>query len=105
MPRKTTPTFVHEMPLRIDRKQRHALVKRFEVMHFPYNVVLQEMLRKIDAMRVWLAGSLAHLDYCDCCAMEDAQEDGHDPAQRPALGCRSGANDRNPSAASSLGER
>ena len=51
MPRKTTPTFVHEMPLRIDRKQRHALVKRFEVMHFPYNVVLQEMLRKIDAMR------------------------------------------------------
>ena len=53
----------------------------------------------------WKAGSLAHLDYCDCCAMEDAQEDGHDPAQRPALGCRSGANDRNPSAASSLGER
>ena len=51
MPRKTTPTFVHEMPLRIDCKQRHALVKRFEVMHFPYNVVLQEMLRKIDAMR------------------------------------------------------
>ena len=58
------------------------------------------------ALTRWAGGLLAHVDLCDCCAMEDApQEDGHNPAQRPALGCRSGANDRNPSAASSLGER
>src|ERR1019366_3486267 len=36
MPKKSTPTFVHEMPLRTDRKQLHALLKRFDVEHFAY---------------------------------------------------------------------
>jgi hypothetical protein len=52
MARKATPTFIHEMPLRVDRMKAHALTKRFDVAHFPYNVVVQEMMRRLDAMRV-----------------------------------------------------
>lgn len=51
MSSRQTPTFIHELPLRVDHRQAHALMKRFDVMHFPYNVVLQEMLRRLDAMR------------------------------------------------------
>lgn len=51
MPRPPKPTFTHELPLRTDRQKAHALVKRFDALHFPYNVVLQEMLRRLDAMR------------------------------------------------------
>ena len=39
------------MPLRTDRKQLHALLKRFDVAHFAYNAVLQELLQRLDAMR------------------------------------------------------
>lgn len=51
MSKKSTPTFVHEMPLRTDFRLAHALTKRFDVMHFPYNVVLQEMLARLERMR------------------------------------------------------
>lgn len=51
MPRNKRLTFVHELPLRTDRRQAHALSKRFDVMHFPYNAVLQEMLERLEAMR------------------------------------------------------
>lgn len=51
MSSKSSPTFVHELPLRIDIRQKHALVKRFDVMHFPYNVVLQEMLARLLRLR------------------------------------------------------
>ena len=51
MARKPNPTFIHEMPLGADRKKVHALSKRFDVAHFPYNVVIQEMLRRLDALR------------------------------------------------------
>jgi putative transposase len=51
VPRKPTPTFIHELPLRIDRAQAHALDKRFGVVHFAYNATLQEMLARLDRMR------------------------------------------------------
>lgn len=51
MSKKSTPTFVHEMPLRTDFRLAHALIKRFDVMHFPYNVALQEMLARLERMR------------------------------------------------------
>ena len=57
------------------------------------------------ALTRWACGLLAHVDLCDCCATEEATQDEHTPAQRPALGCRSVANDRNPSAASWSRER
>jgi putative transposase len=51
MPKESTPTFVHEMPLRTGRSQAHTMAKRFDVAHFPYNAVLQQMLERLDAMR------------------------------------------------------
>ncbi len=51
MTKKSTPTFIHEMPLRVNRMQLHAVVKRFDVAHFPYNAVVQDMLGRLDAMR------------------------------------------------------
>ena len=52
MPRKSTPSFVHELPLRLNRMQAHAVDKRLDVAHFPYNVVLQELLQRLQAMRL-----------------------------------------------------
>ena len=51
MQKQSTPTFVHEMPLNANLAQLHAVIKRFDVAHFPYNVVAQEMLGRLDAMR------------------------------------------------------
>jgi putative transposase len=56
---KSKPTFVHEMPLRLDRMKGHAVSKRFDVAHFPYNVVVQEMLARLDAMRADLRFDVA----------------------------------------------
>jgi len=51
MPKKSTPTFIHELPLRVNRAQAAAMNKRLDVAHFPYNVVLQEMLKRLQSMR------------------------------------------------------
>lgn len=51
MSKKSSPTFIHEMPLRVNRMQLHAVIKRFDIAHFPYNAVVQEMLSRLDAMR------------------------------------------------------
>lgn len=61
MAKKPKPTFIHELPLRVNRAQVHALDKRFGVAHFPYNVTLQEMLARLDRMRSdaqWAAARL-----------------------------------------------
>lgn len=51
MARKSTPTFIHELPVRLDRRKAHAVSKRFDVAHFPYNVVVQVMMQRLDALR------------------------------------------------------
>ncbi|MDD5001532.1 MAG: hypothetical protein PHO55_11185 [Thiomonas arsenitoxydans] len=51
MSRTATPTFILELPLRTGRMQVNALDKRFDALHFPYNVTLQEMLRRLTSMR------------------------------------------------------
>jgi len=51
MSSKATPTFVHELPLRVTRAQGSALEKRFGAAHFAYNVVLQELLVRLERMR------------------------------------------------------
>jgi transposase len=51
MPRKSTPSFIHQLPLRTTRAQLAALNKRFDVAHFAYNVTLQAMLQRLQAMR------------------------------------------------------
>lgn len=51
MPRKSTPSFIHQLPLRTTQAQMAGLNKRFDVAHFAYNVTLQAMLHRLQAMR------------------------------------------------------
>ena len=51
MPRKSTPSFIHQLPLRTTQAQMAGLNKRFDVAHFAYNVTLQAMLQRLQAMR------------------------------------------------------
>ena len=69
MARKSTPTFIHEMPIRLDRMKAHAVSKRFDVAHFPYNVVVQVMLQRLDALRADPRYALA----CKLPKKDDAQ--------------------------------
>ncbi|WP_028997092.1 hypothetical protein [Azohydromonas australica] len=73
MVRKPKPTFIHEFPLRVDRAQAHALEKRFGVVHFAYNVVLQEMLARLRSMR----NDPRYAQACKAPKGDDAQRKAH----------------------------
>ena len=45
--RKTTPSFVCEVPLRVTRSQEKTLQTRFEVARQLYNALLGEALRRM----------------------------------------------------------
>lgn len=54
--RKSTPSFIHELPLRVDPRTARVLSVRFEAARNLYNACLRESLRRLDLMhesRAW----------------------------------------------------
>lgn len=49
--RKRTPSFIHELPLRVDPHAERVLSVRFEAARNLYNACLREGLRRLDLMR------------------------------------------------------
>lgn len=51
MPRKTTPSFITELPLRTTASDARELKIRFDLLRQVYNAVIGESLRRLDLMR------------------------------------------------------
>ena len=65
MKKSTTPTFLVELPLRVDARQARRLRAHFEVARGLYNALLGEAMKRLRAMHADPAWLAAHLDPLD----------------------------------------